>query len=157
MSLPTEIADGPNGPEPIISISKRTAFAIMLGAVMLVFSLLTVIWVLYSVYSDARDDLALIRTQNECSRQLNADVVVAQGEYLQQLGTLNEQIAKVFAALPTPEQDSSGFFTEIGKFDAIAVELHRLLGLYDQALTAYSQVNALCKDGTPSTTEVNSG
>lgn len=158
MSVPTEIADGPRGPEPIISISKRTATYILVGAAALIFSLLTIVWIMYSVYRDAHSDLVLIRSQNACARELNAGVVVVEGEYLQQLGALSEQIADTFAALPDAKDDPAPFFTSISQFTPIATEMRRLDALFDNALNNYQQVNDICaKGGVPTPTTTTEG
>lgn len=148
MSIPTELADGPHGPEPIITVSKKTAGWIAVGVSLLIFSLLTVIWVLRGVYQDARFDLADSRRESQCARELNAKAFVALGEHEEEVGALAEQIGNVFAVLPSSQQDPSAFFAQIQEFPPISAELHRLRQSFDEALSQYSRVNEICTQDT---------
>jgi hypothetical protein len=146
MSLPTEIADGPHGPEPIISISRGTLTWAAVAVLAIIMSLMTVIWVGRGIYLDTRKDLETSRAEASCARSINAQSTVASGEYLQQVGEIVKQLGETFRALPPSGGDSSAFFTETAKFEQLDQEADRLKGLYDQALTAQSQVNETCTD-----------
>lgn len=153
MSLSTEVADGPHGPEPIITLSKATAAWISVGLMLLIFSLLTVIWVLRGVYLDTRSDLADSRKESQCARELNAKAFVALGEHDEEVGALAEQIGNVFAVLPQAQANPNAFIDQIREFPPISAELHRLRVELGDALSRYSQVNDICSsskgDATP--------
>lgn len=146
MSLATETGDGPHGPETLVTISKRTVITAAIAGVMIIFSLLTIVWVMRGVYTDARDDARAAREEAQCARDVNSESIIAIGEHQQELGALSEQIGKVFIQLPTLQADPAAFRTAIGEFGPISAELHRLTGLLDVALGNQAQVNAICVD-----------
>jgi len=138
----------PEGPHDLLTFTKRTLTLACVAILSVIFCLVIALYVSYHVYKDARGDLTLIRSQNECARQINADTVVAQGEFLQGLGELDKQIAVVFSTLGSIQANPDAFNAAVSEFNNIASELDRLNGLLDQALSATASVNATCANPT---------
>jgi hypothetical protein len=135
----------PEGPGDLVPITRRTLVLVAVMMIAITFFLVMALYIVYRLYGDTRDDLQLARTESSCARQVVADTNVALGQYVEEIGAMNEQISIVFKTLPTSaDQDKAPFFSALQGFGSIADELHRRRILFDTALNKQSQVNEIC-------------
>jgi len=144
-----EIGDGPNGPEPLITVSKRTAALILIGAAGMIFALCTVVWVMWGFYRTAVHDRDAANAVTACARQINAESVSAMGFTLTALGDLNAQLGTTIKTLtsPDPQERVSAFNTEAGKLQPLSDALSNQSQVLKAQLDKLQQVNTICSDG----------
>lgn len=149
MSIPTSIGDGPHGPEPLITVSKRTAILFSIAAVSIIFALTTIVWVMWSAYRGAVHDRNVANATSSCARQINADSVATIGTVTVLIGKLDSQLGTTIKTLVTPDTTdrAAAFTTEAGKLQPIADDLANQSQVLNEQLNRLQQVNTLCSDG----------